>query len=78
MDLMRKAEDESKKQESALATKVSSNEVEVCICDLILVITFSQRENALVIWSDYCDKALSSVRKLPLLFLTLSNRECLF
>lgn len=39
MDLMRKAEDESKKQESALATKVSSNEVEVCICDLILVIT---------------------------------------
>ena len=39
MDLMRKAEDESKKQESALATKVSSNEVEVCICDLSLVIT---------------------------------------
>lgn len=39
MDLMRKAEDESKKQESALATKVCSNEVEVCICDLILVIT---------------------------------------
>ena len=39
MDFMRKAEDESKKQESALATKVSSNEVEVCICDLILVIT---------------------------------------
>lgn len=39
MDFMRKAEDESKKQESALATKVSSNEVEVCICDLSLVIT---------------------------------------
>ena len=39
MDLMRKAEDESKKQESALATKVSSNEVEVCICNLSLVIT---------------------------------------
>ena len=39
MDLMRKAEDESKKQESALATKVSSNEVEVCVCNLSLVIT---------------------------------------
>ena len=39
MDFMRKVEDESKKQESALATKVCSNEVEVCICDLILVIT---------------------------------------
>lgn len=39
MDFMRKVEDESKKQESALATKVSSDEVEVCICDLILVIT---------------------------------------
>lgn len=39
MDFMRKAEDESKKQESALATKVSSNEVEVCICNLSLVIT---------------------------------------
>lgn len=39
MDFMRKVEDESKKQESALATKVSSNEVEVCISDLILVIT---------------------------------------
>ena len=39
MDFMRKAEDESKKQESALATKVSSNEVEVCISNLSLVIT---------------------------------------
>ena len=39
MDFMRKAEDESKKQESALATKVSSNKVEVCICNLSLVIT---------------------------------------
>lgn len=39
MDFMRKAEDESKKQESALATKVSSNEVEVCICNLSLGIT---------------------------------------
>lgn len=39
MDLMRKVEDESKKQESALSTQVSSNEIEVCICVLMLVIT---------------------------------------
>lgn len=39
MDLMRKVEDESKKQESALSTQVSSNEIEVCISVLMLVIT---------------------------------------
>lgn len=45
MDLMRKAEDESKKQESALATNVSSNEVEVCICDLILLSRRSEQSS---------------------------------
>lgn len=59
MDLMRKVEDESKKQESALATQVSSNEIEVCICVLILVITLISEKMLFLSGQIIFKKALS-------------------